>query len=631
MAIDQAGDAPKAKRSRSNRWSTSTTSPESGKHVTTNKKPNDSKALAQNIAQRLAALKQKKLAALGGKSALTSIKGTADENDGKKRNISATISSVNNVSKNSEPSTAQSTKRAKVYDFDMTVISKPTSTFQKPKVIPKRNPYLAHRETNNVNSKDDEKNLKSNIADDDNEIILDSRLAGGQIEKKRKRHKGLVFIEPGTYIELAEKKREKAINAIQSGFTSGRKVGLHHTSVGITSSAISDKQGYYGHAGSTSASHNEDNDGSLPTRADCFPDDGNGAYLSNAGSVVPSSTIPLIMEWWDLELLPSKLKKEVALKEGQVMAKRTKDRINISQLQLSIKNTNNSTDSNSNNKSDKIDETGKEISSLQSKCFILASISNSKTSSLIQHPIPIYPIGYKPSDNAANNNSQSTVHLTKKEMKRQRKLRRAEKQREQQDLQAAGLMPPPEPKLTLSNFMRVMGNQAILDPSQMEKVVLEQIQSRKLKHEKMNEERKLSKEERSLKRKQKLLRENVDPTSSTCVSVALFFVKDMSHPYHRAKIDLNAQQMDITGGVLECFDDENNINLSLVIVEGGSKVIKKYIRLMTVRMKWKGEQLENESEEDDDVIDEGDNKTSPTTKVRTIKVRSISSFDSFCC
>ena len=159
--------------------------------------------------------------------------------------------------------------------------------------------------------------------------------------------------------------------------------------------------------------------------------------------------------------------------------------------------------------------------------------------------------------------------------------------------------------------MRVMGNQAVMDPSQMEKVVLEQMQSRKLKHEMMNEDRKLSKEARSLKRKNKLLKENVDTTSTSSVSVALFLVKGMGHPYHRAKVDFNAQQMEITGGVLECFDEdgsEDGVNLSLVIAEGGTKAIKKYIRLMMVRMKWKGEQFVNESdEEDEDNIEEEEN------------------------
>ena len=55
----------------------------------------------------------------------------------------------------------------------------------------------------------------------------------------------------------------------------------------------------------------------------------------------------------------------------------------------------------------------------------------------------------------------------------------------------------------------------------------------------------------------------------------------MSHTYHRTKVDLNAQQNGISGGTLEC----QNPPLACVICEGGPKAIKRYIRLMLVRMK----------------------------------------------
>eukprot|EP00957_Ditylum_brightwellii_P165263 12582622-Ditylum_brightwellii.AAC.1 len=74
----------------------------------------------------------------------------------------------------------------------------------------------------------------------------------------------------------------------------------------------------------------------------------------------------------------------------------------------------------------------------------------------------------------------------------------------------------------------------------------------------------------------------------------------MSHTYHRTKVDLNAQQNGITGGVLECSCPK----LALVIAEGGPKAIKRYVRLMTVRMKWRGENFHGESDDDDDDIQE---------------------------
>lgn len=228
---------------------------------------------------------------------------------------------------------------------------------------------------------------------------------------------------------------------------------------------------------------------------------------------------------------------------------------------------------------------------LRNKCFITASVTNSKTYKFVQHPVPIktpnvYYTGKEDKKNAP------IIHLTKKEMKRQRKLRRAERQRELQDMQAAGLIPPPEPRLTLSNFMKVLGDQAIMDPSQMEAKVSEQILARKLKHERMNAERKLTKEQLAEKRSRKLTED-----TSLSVSIALFLVGDMSHKYHRTKVVLNAQQNGITGCVIEC----ESLKMSIVICEGGPKAIKRYTRLMTVRMKWKGENcisLDGEKEND---------------------------------
>ncbi|KAL3783243.1 hypothetical protein HJC23_001150 [Cyclotella cryptica] len=133
----------------------------------------------------------------------------------------------------------------------------------------------------------------------------------------------------------------------------------------------------------------------------------------------------------------------------------------------------------------------------------------------------------------------------------------------------------------------------------MEAKVMEQIHQRKLKHERMNEERKLTKEQKAAKHARKLAED-----TSTSVKVALFWVKDMSHPYHRAKVDLNAQQNSITGGVLECDQPGKGEDdkLVLVVAEGGEKAIKRYIRLMTVRMRWRGEDFYEEEDEEEEEL-----------------------------
>jgi hypothetical protein len=60
------------------------------------------------------------------------------------------------------------------------------------------------------------------------------------------------------------------------------------------------------------------------------------------------------------------------------------------------------------------------------------------------------------------------------------------------------------------------------------------IQVSKMKHEKMNANRKLMKEQRLAKYARKLGKDR-----SQGIRVALFYVRDMGHPYHRTKVDLN--------------------------------------------------------------------------------------------
>ena len=524
-------------------------------------------------------------------------------------------------------------KKAKVYDLDLSITA---PTFRKPKAEaepPKKkiNPYLAHMEQDNTenaatatatsNNKNTEggalikaTSTSTSTAGDGNGngegqiLLLDNRLAGGQVVKKR-RKKELKFVQPGTYIHRAERKREKVANATKSGFVSGRKQGNFFKSAGIanisnntgnddTNNADAEADNYYGR---TSASTLQDVSSILAKtapRADVVAESTDGSSKSTGGVVVIPT--PDVMEWWDIELLPSKLKKEVVSMERKTAALKTSRRMKFKSIT--------STDKEPDELTIREKQIAKDKKVLIQKCGEEASIQNSKTWKLIQHPVPVVsPHAPKPA-------KAPTLHLTKKEMKRQRKLRRAEKQRELQDMQAAGLVAAPEAKLTLSNFMRVLGDQAVLDPSKMEAKVNEQIQARKMKHEKMNAERKLTKEQRAAKRERKLTED-----TSSAVSVALFLVKDMSHRYHRTKVDLNAQQSQITGGVLECEVPK----LSLVICEGGPKAIKRYIRLMTVRMKWKGEGVLDIGESDDEEMeggnDDDDDETSEKQKPQKVR------------
>ncbi|CAJ1970299.1 unnamed protein product [Cylindrotheca closterium] len=432
-------------------------------------------------------------------------------------------------------SAESSRKRAKHYELDLNVTG-PTFRNKPAPPKPKTNPYLAH-----TLEKEDENDQEEGVSKAE-DAFVDERLT---FKKERRRHKELNFVEPGTFVEIAERKRLKAANAQQSGFVSGRKAGIYVQP--------SNMANIYG-----STEVIDDDDRLVGTRAE-----------ANEKTIMP-----LVVEWWDQELLPANLKNAVRSWEAKELSKAAQSQ--LQQLDSKSGRT-------------KVDLDTPEVQELRSKCFDQAMLSYCKTAALVQHIVPV-----KPKNANDGPKVQPTLFLTKKERKRQRKLRRQEKQRELQDMQAAGLVPPPEPRLTLKNFIRVLGDQAYVDPSQMEQKVMQQVQARQRAHLERNEANKLTKEQRSAK----LARKYQEDTSGG-LHVALFYVKDMSHPYHRAKVDLNAQQFNITGGVVECEVPQ----LSCIICEGGPKAIKRYTRLMLVRMKWKGpdnDDLDYDDEEEED-------------------------------
>lgn len=436
------------------------------------------------------------------------------------------------------------------------------------------NPYLAHAEPEGEDEAEAATAAASAAEGGDRDSLLDARLQSGRTAKSRPRHRPLTFVEPGHYVEIAERRREKAENAEKSGFVSGRKEGTYVKGTGMGVGVVGGTGGVYGEG---EAGLLADDKTPLVPRADC-PDPEDEKHAAERRD------IPYAMEWWDVDLLPGKLKKELASREASMLknalgATKKKKKSNDSSSEI-----NPDKDAVADEEG-KLGEKEKERDSFAAKCYSSASLSRSKTSSLVQHPAPFRPPGSsKPA-------SQPTLHLTKREIRRQRKLRRAERARDLQDMQAAGLVPPPEPRLTLSNFMRVLGDQAVLDPSAIERRVEEQVQARKIKHEKMNADRKLTREQRREKRARKLAED-----TAGAVSVALFLVRDMAHPYHRTKVDLNAQQNSITGGVLECSRPE----AALVVAEGGPRAIKRFTRLMTVRMRWRGEDLGDGSSDEDE-------------------------------
>ncbi|XP_064898964.1 U4/U6 small nuclear ribonucleoprotein Prp3 isoform X2 [Columba livia] len=205
---------------------------------------------------------------------------------------------------------------------------------------------------------------------------------------------------------------------------------------------------------------------------------------------------------------------------------------------------------------------------------------------LVEHPAQLNP----PVD--SDTPVTLGVYLTKKEQKKLRRQTRREAQKELQEKVRLGLMPPPEPKVRISNLMRVLGTEAVQDPTKVEAHVRAQMAKRQKAHEEANAARKLTAEQRKAK-KVKKLKEDV----SQGVHIAVYRVRNLSNPAKKFKIEANAGQLYLTGVVVLHKD------VNVVVVEGGPKAQKKFKRLMLHRIKW-DEQTSNTKGEDDEESDE---------------------------
>jgi U4/U6 small nuclear ribonucleoprotein PRP3 len=186
----------------------------------------------------------------------------------------------------------------------------------------------------------------------------------------------------------------------------------------------------------------------------------------------------------------------------------------------------------------------------------------------IQHPVPIPPAFEAPPP-------PRQVMLTKKERQKLRRQRRMEEQREQQDKIRLGLLPPEQPKVRMANLARVLKNESVMDPTKVDAEVRQQVEARRIKHERINLERQLTVEQRRDKIQQRKLREEAKG-----ISVAVFKCKDMSHPKIKFKINANVQQLGLTG-IAVIHDD-----LHVIVVEGGARSIRHFKKLLLKRIHW---------------------------------------------
>jgi len=214
------------------------------------------------------------------------------------------------------------------------------------------------------------------------------------------------------------------------------------------------------------------------------------------------------------------------------------------------------------------------------------TIKEAKLTIYVEHPVPLEPPAEAPPP------PPQPLKLTKKEMKKLRTQRRAAREKEKQDLIRQGLLEPPKPKIKIANLYRVLGEQAVADPTAMEKEARKQMAERQSAHEDRNLARKLLPEE---KREKKLKKLFDDTETETITSV--YKLARLDNRQHKFKVDINAKENHLTGMLLL------NDQFCLVIVEGCPKSIKRFMKLMLRRIQWE-EEPEKADDEDGDAMDE---------------------------
>lgn len=195
--------------------------------------------------------------------------------------------------------------------------------------------------------------------------------------------------------------------------------------------------------------------------------------------------------------------------------------------------------------------------------------SDSIITPYVQHPVLLEPPQekFKP--------ELKPMYLTPQEQAKKRRQRRMADLKEQQAKVRLGLEPAAAPKVKKSNLMRVLGEQAVKDPTAVEARVNREIADRREVHEAANEERKLTKDERH----EKIARQQ-DQDAEKGVFMTVYRIDSLANGRHRFKISKNAEQNALTGVCVM------NPKFNLVIVEGGTHSINNYKKLMMNRIDW---------------------------------------------
>ncbi|PGG97587.1 hypothetical protein AJ79_09150 [Helicocarpus griseus UAMH5409] len=212
---------------------------------------------------------------------------------------------------------------------------------------------------------------------------------------------------------------------------------------------------------------------------------------------------------------------------------------------------------------------GSDYSAIDDPQNLKIDTPDSVISIYIQHPVLLEP----PQDK--NIPAPKPMFLTAKEQAKIRRQRRMADLKEQQAKIRLGLEPAPPPKVKKSNLMRVLGEEAVKDPTAVEARVNREIAERFDQHVSMNESRKLTKEQRHEK-----LAIQQEQDASKGIHMSVYKIDNLANGRHRFKISKNAEQHNLSGVCIM------HPRFNLVIVEGGHHSINAYKKLMLNRIDW---------------------------------------------
>lgn len=212
---------------------------------------------------------------------------------------------------------------------------------------------------------------------------------------------------------------------------------------------------------------------------------------------------------------------------------------------------------------------GNDYSTIEDERNVKIDTPDTIVTAYIQHPVLLDPPQEK------HMPQQKPMFLTPKEQAKIRRQRRMGDLKEQQAKIRLGLEAAPPPKVKKSNLMRVLGEQAVKDPTAVEARVTREIAERRENHEAANQERKLTKEERREK-----LATQQDKDAEKGIYVSVYRIDNLANGRNRFKISKNAEQNALTGVCIM------HPRFNIVIVEGGAHSITAYRKLMLNRIDW---------------------------------------------